>query len=156
MWPFIFITVNLLKICDYWQDDISKMFPSFIAVFPELDEFGHCLKQKNEIFQVDWAMNLFLSSSLMQCRLHFILITWFRSQMIHNQNKRITWTLITSRKNSHTKQAKANSKQQLAHSFSILSFPVNTSNESHLGETNSLQSTLDDLQIPLQPWSISF
>lgn len=82
-------------------------------------------------------MELFLSTFLMDCWLHFILITWFWSQVMLDQTKQIIWALIISRNNSCTTQAKANSKEQLAHSISIHSFPGDISNEFQLRETNS-------------------
>lgn len=59
--------------------------------------------------------------------------------------------MITSRDNSHTTQGKANLKEQLAHSLGIHAFPGGASNESQFAETNSLYSTVDYLQIPIQP-----
>lgn len=59
--------------------------------------------------------------------------------------------MLTSIYNSHTTHGKANLKEQVAHSVGIHAFPGGASNESQFAETNSLYSTVDYLQIPIQP-----
>lgn len=57
--------------------------------------------------------------------------------MMHNQSKQITRALIIFRSNSCAKQEML-IQSSSSHIFSILFFPGDASNESQLGETNSL------------------